>query len=387
VALTRGTDTWHGHVARTRGTDTWHTRHADRPLLTSLCEERVTHAHPLAASTLLRALRPPPPFTSLHLSSSPSISNEPPSTSVHLPPPPFTSLPLPTSQMSLRPPPFTSLPLPSSQMSVQELAPKEVRKRGLTHDKFTVAGEEEGAADGSADEAAGKLAHGLEPARAAMVAAAAAARLWWLRWRQLTRWWLLLLLLLLGCDGFAGFCSAVAADPPRCLPYMAGKLAHGLEQAIHESKTFKGGEPSQLISYRGTAPHFERSCAAVEKGCGEGLLHMAARLTCTCTCCVRVCVVVVWWCCVVWCGGAAVLRSCRGVVVPWCCRAVAFLWCAAILLDRYLREFGIEEDDVAPPAVLQQFEAKARRRLELYYKQAHVCPNCARWYADPRDLT
>ena len=52
----------------------------------------------------------------------------------------------------------------------------------------------------------------------------------------------------------------------------------------------------------------------------------------------------------------------------------------AILLDRTLRALGIEEDDPAPPGVLQQFEAKTRRRLDLYYKSAHVCANCARWY-------
>ena len=52
----------------------------------------------------------------------------------------------------------------------------------------------------------------------------------------------------------------------------------------------------------------------------------------------------------------------------------------AILLDRTLRAIGVAEDDAAPPGVLQEFEAKARRRLELYYKPAHVCANCARWY-------
>ena len=52
----------------------------------------------------------------------------------------------------------------------------------------------------------------------------------------------------------------------------------------------------------------------------------------------------------------------------------------AILLDRTLRGLGIEEDDPSPPGVLQQFEAKTRRRMDLYYHQAHVCAACAQWY-------
>lgn len=53
----------------------------------------------------------------------------------------------------------------------------------------------------------------------------------------------------------------------------------------------------------------------------------------------------------------------------------------AILLDRTLRALGVGEDDIAPPGVLQQFEAKTRRRLELYYKPAHVCTSCSCWCA------
>ena len=52
----------------------------------------------------------------------------------------------------------------------------------------------------------------------------------------------------------------------------------------------------------------------------------------------------------------------------------------SILLDRTLRNLGIHEDDPAPPVVLQEFEAKTRRRMDLHYRQAHVCQNCARWY-------
>ena len=52
----------------------------------------------------------------------------------------------------------------------------------------------------------------------------------------------------------------------------------------------------------------------------------------------------------------------------------------SILLDRTLRGMGIHHDDPAPPGVLQEFEAKVRRRLDTYYKLAHVCANCARWY-------
>lgn len=52
----------------------------------------------------------------------------------------------------------------------------------------------------------------------------------------------------------------------------------------------------------------------------------------------------------------------------------------AILLDRTLRGLGIEEDDPAPSGVLLQFEAKTRRKMDLYYRPAHVCATCARWY-------
>ena len=51
-----------------------------------------------------------------------------------------------------------------------------------------------------------------------------------------------------------------------------------------------------------------------------------------------------------------------------------------ILLDRALRARGVKENDPAPPGLLQEFEAKTRRRLELYYKPAHVCAVCANWY-------
>ena len=52
----------------------------------------------------------------------------------------------------------------------------------------------------------------------------------------------------------------------------------------------------------------------------------------------------------------------------------------AILLDRTLRALGVDEESAAPPGVLQEFEAKTRRKLDLYYKQAHVCATCMCWY-------
>ena len=51
-----------------------------------------------------------------------------------------------------------------------------------------------------------------------------------------------------------------------------------------------------------------------------------------------------------------------------------------ILIDRTLRGMGVTESEPAPPGVLLQVEARTRRRLDLYYKPAHVCANCARWY-------
>ena len=58
----------------------------------------------------------------------------------------------------------------------------------------------------------------------------------------------------------------------------------------------------------------------------------------------------------------------------------------AILLDRTLRALDVHEDDAAPPGVLQQFEGKTRRRMDLYYRPAHVCAACAMWCAQPSSL-
>ena len=52
----------------------------------------------------------------------------------------------------------------------------------------------------------------------------------------------------------------------------------------------------------------------------------------------------------------------------------------AILLDRTLRSLGVDEESPAPPGVLQEFEAKTRRKMDLYYKPAHVCTSCMCWY-------
>lgn len=53
----------------------------------------------------------------------------------------------------------------------------------------------------------------------------------------------------------------------------------------------------------------------------------------------------------------------------------------AILLDRLLIAHGYGEGETAaPPALLLQFDAKVRRRLELYYRQVPVCETCFCWY-------
>ncbi|KAL1500527.1 hypothetical protein AB1Y20_013183 [Prymnesium parvum] len=52
----------------------------------------------------------------------------------------------------------------------------------------------------------------------------------------------------------------------------------------------------------------------------------------------------------------------------------------SILLDRTLVQSGVAAGGDAPAHILLKFQAKARRRLELHYRTAHVCPSCYLYY-------
>ena len=52
----------------------------------------------------------------------------------------------------------------------------------------------------------------------------------------------------------------------------------------------------------------------------------------------------------------------------------------AVLLSRMLREERVEDDDACPEQLLITFEAKVRKRMELYYRPVGVCEACFHYY-------